>query len=77
MVFAMTPKFIQWLGGVLIFGILGVINVAAIMDIIKGEGNLRNEWIMVTVSGVIVALAIVLKFVTSRGRGQRKGKRRR
>jgi len=63
----MTPKPVQWIGTVLIVGILVVIGASAVQNIIRGEAA-RAEIITVVVAAVVILATLALRLVTRRTR---------
>lgn len=66
----MTPKPIQWIGAILVLGIVAVIGASAIQNLVRGEAQ-RTEIIMLAIVLAVVVGALVLRAVTGRQRPRR------
>ena len=62
----MMSKVNRWFGGVLVVALFGLVNAAALHDIIVGEPDIKNEVIILVVSGVMILLAFALRFAQAR-----------
>jgi len=66
----MTPKPIQWIGAVLVLGIVAVIGASAVQNLLRGEAK-RTEIIMLAITVAVVVGALALRAVSNRRRPRR------
>jgi uncharacterized membrane-anchored protein len=68
-----TPTVVRWFGGLVLFGVLGLVVAAALHDIIVGEPDISNEVIALVSVAVVVLAAVLLRVrSTRRKRGTRR-----